>query len=582
MPGVGAADQVVADLAVRDRLDGDRDAAVGARAVGQRVGAPLADAVDVDADPDVLARARGRPSPRPGGSRWSRRRPSRAGRPRCGRAGRRRGAAGRTGRGSPPAAAGSWRARPAGPARRISARCAARGSVTAVLMHPACLADRGKVLTGRRELGARNCSEGTVHGSGCDRRPPPGAPARLQLDDQVVRAAARAPARRSPRQTVAAVTGGGAGLRRRARRRDGREHRGGRADGPRPASSSSPPAPGTPTPAPRSARPWTGRTTWAAARRATADRWTPCSPPTGSAPGWPGGTWPRWRREAGRRAPARWRSSPSWCSPTSTSCPRPASPGTPTSCRRAGGSASATASGWASTCSPAPARTCSPRPPSGPSWTPPTTLTAVLLPAAQLRGVLASLDAGHPRRSARTCRTSRSAAGTRSRCCWCPTPTGRPAAPAAGARRTAGRGRSGPAVVAGPRVVRPGARTAALVPADDGAGRHRGPPRRAGRTRRPGRPRRPAGPGARAAGRPAARPAGRDSSETLRSWLLHQGRRDEVAAELHVHAQTVRYRMGQLRELYGDRLDDPATVLDLVLALERRRARRLGGGSSPA
>ena len=54
---------------------------------------------------------------------------------------------------------------------------------------------------------------------------------------------------------------------------------------------------------------------------------------------------------------------------------------------------------------------------------------------------------------------------------------------------------------------------------------------------------------------------------TLRSWLLHQGRRDDVAAELFVHAQTVRYRMGQLRELYGDRLDDPAHVLALVVAL---------------
>ena len=64
------------------------------------------------------------------------------------------------------------------------------------------------------------------------------------------------------------------------------------------------------------------------------------------------------------------------------------------------------------------------------------------------------------------------------------------------------------------------------------------------------------------------RPATRERlAETLRSWLLHQGRRDEVAAELFVHPQTVRYRMGQLRELYGDRLDDPATVLDLLLAL---------------
>ena len=57
---------------------------------------------------------------------------------------------------------------------------------------------------------------------------------------------------------------------------------------------------------------------------------------------------------------------------------------------------------------------------------------------------------------------------------------------------------------------------------------------------------------------PALRPATAEKlAETLRAWLLHQGRRDDVAAALFVHPQTVRYRMGQLRELYGDRLDDP-------------------------
>lgn len=60
-------------------------------------------------------------------------------------------------------------------------------------------------------------------------------------------------------------------------------------------------------------------------------------------------------------------------------------------------------------------------------------------------------------------------------------------------------------------------------------------------------------------------------AETLLSWLLHQGRRQEVAAELQLHEQTVRYRMGQLRELYGDRLSDPGTVRDLVLALSAVR-----------
>jgi len=56
-------------------------------------------------------------------------------------------------------------------------------------------------------------------------------------------------------------------------------------------------------------------------------------------------------------------------------------------------------------------------------------------------------------------------------------------------------------------------------------------------------------------------------AETLRAWLLHQGRREEAAAALHVHAQTVRYRMNQLRELYGEQLTDPEAVLRLTLAL---------------
>ncbi|KRE93937.1 transcriptional regulator [Nocardioides sp. Soil774] len=56
-------------------------------------------------------------------------------------------------------------------------------------------------------------------------------------------------------------------------------------------------------------------------------------------------------------------------------------------------------------------------------------------------------------------------------------------------------------------------------------------------------------------------------TDTLRSWLLHHGRRDAVAEELFVHAQTVRYRVQQLREVYGDRLEDPAFVLDATLAL---------------
>ncbi|WP_248583571.1 PucR family transcriptional regulator [Nocardioides sp. InS609-2] len=64
------------------------------------------------------------------------------------------------------------------------------------------------------------------------------------------------------------------------------------------------------------------------------------------------------------------------------------------------------------------------------------------------------------------------------------------------------------------------------------------------------------------------RPSTREKlTETLRAWLLHHGRREEIAAVLFVHPQTVRYRMGQLREAYGDALDDPDTVLALTVAL---------------
>src|SRR5882757_217549 len=70
----------------------------------------------------------------------------------------------------------------------------------------------------------------------------------------------------------------------------------------------------------------------------------------------------------------------------------------------------------------------------------------------------------------------------------------------------------------------------------------------------------------------SVRPAVRDKLvETLRVWLLHHGRRDDVAAALFVHPQTVRYRMGQLRELFGDDLADPRVVEDLTVALAGRQ-----------
>lgn len=56
-------------------------------------------------------------------------------------------------------------------------------------------------------------------------------------------------------------------------------------------------------------------------------------------------------------------------------------------------------------------------------------------------------------------------------------------------------------------------------------------------------------------------------STTLTSWLLHLGDRKAVAEDLHIHPQTVSYRLGRLHTLFGPQLDDPATRATLMLAL---------------
>jgi hypothetical protein len=56
-------------------------------------------------------------------------------------------------------------------------------------------------------------------------------------------------------------------------------------------------------------------------------------------------------------------------------------------------------------------------------------------------------------------------------------------------------------------------------------------------------------------------------SETLRVWLAEQGRLGNVARRLAIHPQTARYRLGRLRELFGDALDDPDTRFWLEVAL---------------
>jgi PucR C-terminal helix-turn-helix domain len=79
-----------------------------------------------------------------------------------------------------------------------------------------------------------------------------------------------------------------------------------------------------------------------------------------------------------------------------------------------------------------------------------------------------------------------------------------------------------------------------------------------------------------------AAPSSRDRlCETLASWLRHMGDRNAIATELHVHPQTVRYRLARLHELFGDQLDDPAMRSRLTLALAWAPTRP-GSAATPA
>lgn len=56
-------------------------------------------------------------------------------------------------------------------------------------------------------------------------------------------------------------------------------------------------------------------------------------------------------------------------------------------------------------------------------------------------------------------------------------------------------------------------------------------------------------------------------AETLAAWLDHPHRPQAIADQLGMHVQSVRYRLGRLRELFGDDLDDPAARFELQIAL---------------
>ncbi|TMQ86945.1 hypothetical protein ETD83_40040, partial [Actinomadura soli] len=67
------------------------------------------------------------------------------------------------------------------------------------------------------------------------------------------------------------------------------------------------------------------------------------------------------------------------------------------------------------------------------------------------------------------------------------------------------------------------------------------------------------------------RPSQQDRlAETLLAWLQSGRNANEVAMRLHVHPQTVRYRLRQLEDLFGDQLLDPDLRFDLEIVLRAR------------
>ena len=67
--------------------------------------------------------------------------------------------------------------------------------------------------------------------------------------------------------------------------------------------------------------------------------------------------------------------------------------------------------------------------------------------------------------------------------------------------------------------------------------------------------------------------------ETLGLWLETRGSAAEIADRLHVHPQTVRYRMRQLEKTFGDQLTDPDGRFAIELVLRATRLREDAGGS---
>jgi len=66
---------------------------------------------------------------------------------------------------------------------------------------------------------------------------------------------------------------------------------------------------------------------------------------------------------------------------------------------------------------------------------------------------------------------------------------------------------------------------------------------------------------------------------TLRAWFDENGATAAAAEKLHVHRNTVRYRLNRLEGLTGRSLSQPTGAAEVYLALEAAEILRLGGVS---
>lgn len=68
-------------------------------------------------------------------------------------------------------------------------------------------------------------------------------------------------------------------------------------------------------------------------------------------------------------------------------------------------------------------------------------------------------------------------------------------------------------------------------------------------------------------------------TETLRTWLATRGTAAQIAERLHIHPQTVRYRIRKLEQILGDQLNDPDArfAIEVVLRAQWLREQARAG-----